>query len=83
MTGKQVNLVDGDYTFTTSAGTFDSRFTIAVDGVLTSITNLERDLTNGDYTIYDLSGRKLSKVEHSGIYIVQKGEVSRKVFVTK
>ena len=59
---------DGEYSFTTEAGTFENRFEISLTKGTTGIEDIE-DENGNDKTMYDLQGRKV-KHTGKGIYIV-------------
>ncbi len=70
LTGQEILLGEGGYTFQTEAGTFDNRFLVRlVSSDLTGISNVSNDQQkDGDY--YDLQGRRVEKGQlKNGIYV--------------
>jgi hypothetical protein len=70
LTGQEILLGEGGYTFQAEAGTFDGRFLVRlVSSDLTGISNVSNDQQkDGDY--YDLQGRRVEKGQlKNGIYV--------------
>ena len=67
---------DGEYRFTTEAGTFENRFEISLTKGTTGIEDIE-DENGNDKTMYDLQGRKV-KHTGKGIYIVDGEKIAIK-----
>lgn len=78
--GQQVDLSQSSYTFTTSAGTFNSRFTLSLNG--NGVTGISNTKNNAEYnvkvgdgtisisgkaTVYGIDGRKVAEVDNSTI----------------
>lgn len=67
-TGALFDLANGDYTFTSEAGTFANRFTLVLDSSeITAIRNLQTESASEGNT-YDLSGRRTAG-ESKGVVI--------------
>lgn len=82
--GQQVDLSQSSYTFTTSAGTFNSRFTLSlngngVTGISNTKNNSEDNVKVGDGTIsvsdkatvYGIDGRKVAEVDNGTIGVTK------------
>lgn len=70
LTGQEILLGEGGYTFQVEAGTFDGRFLVRlVSSDLTGISTVSNDQQqDGDY--YDLQGRRVEKGQlKNGIYV--------------
>ena len=70
LTGQEILLGEGGYTFQAEAGTFDGRFLVRlVSSDLTGISNVSNEQQkDGDY--YDLQGRRVEKDQlKNGIYV--------------
>ena len=70
LTGQEILLGEGGYTFQAEAGTFDGRFLVRlVSSDLTGISNVSNEQQkDGDY--YDLQGRRVEKGQlKNGIYV--------------
>ena len=66
--GQVIDLSQGGYTFTTDAGTYDSRFAIEVGTAFTDVTEIENSkLSNSQ--CYDLQGRSVNGQPQKGIYV--------------
>lgn len=96
MTGIETDLTQGDYTFTSEAGTFDERFLLGVKSSTTGIGNLttqptvevtENGIHTSDYVeVYALDGRRVAEgvgniALDKGVYVVRINEVGTKVIV--
>ena len=68
-TGTETDLTTGYYTFTSAAGTFDSRFTIRL-GAATSVSSVSyaATLLQQEAPLYDLQGRRVSSPQ-PGVYV--------------
>ena len=67
------------YTFTTSEGTNDSRFTLLTENTLTGIAEVEDSQSTVRGSFYDLQGRRIvSPTLKKGAYIVKDGQKTTK-----
>lgn len=70
------NLSEGDYTFSTEAGTNDTRFVLIpkAGGSSTAISDATEDTENAPAEIFSLDGRRVnSESGNAGIYVIKKG----------
>jgi hypothetical protein len=78
-TGQQTDLALGAYSFTASAGSDDSRFTLTLGGEISGINAVE-DATRLTDKCYNLSGQRITKEQmKKGVYVVN----GRKVVATE
>ena len=77
-TGNRANLAEAAYTFTTQAGTYESRFTIQVGSGATGINEIANSESADGESLYDLQGRRTDK-QQKGVYLVKQNGKSRKV----
>lgn len=78
-TGVVHNLSEGAYTFSTDAGTYETRFTLMLEGA--DVTGVESvklsDVLNAGTPVYDLGGRLVRPVK-GGVYIIDGVKVRMK-----
>ena len=76
----ELNGTEG-YTFTAQAGTAANRFRIQIGAVETGIESLATDFFN-DADVFTLDGKKVAgKPSITGVYLVKKNGIIRKVSV--
>lgn len=61
VTGLMINLEDGDYTFSSKAGTYNDRFTLMFADLATGIKDVDTDRAGDKETMYDINGRKVQE----------------------
>ncbi len=86
-TGREVNLMESDYTFSTLAGETTDRFVLRLDlEPLTTTPGVATDMDavpagEGETQIYDVLGRRVAAPQEGGVYILYNPEsgVTRKI----
>ena len=69
VTGDEVDIVNGTYSFTAAQGVDDTRFTVVFKGGTTAVELVEEDAAA---EMYDLGGRKVTDAAN-GVYIIKQG----------
>ena len=69
VTGDEVDIVNGTYSFTAAQGIDDTRFTVVFKGGTTAVELVEEDAAA---EMYDLGGRKVTDAAN-GVYIIKQG----------
>ena len=76
------DLAQGDYTFHTEGGTFESRFTLGLGGTITGIDEMASETAKKQETVYDLQGRRADG-SRNGCYIVKGSNGTTKKVIRK
>lgn len=81
-TGELVNLSEGAYSFSATAGTNESRFILhfSEEGATRIETLAAGEMANGS-ELYTLDGRRVNGTATQGVYLVKKGQKFQKIFV--
>lgn len=80
------DLSNGAYTFSTEAGTFEGRFTLALamNSTPTGIAEMEKGELNNEKVVYDMQGRHIeTSAMKKGAYIVKESNGSSKKVIRK
>lgn len=78
VTGSIFDLTNGEYTFSTEAGTFDDRF-VLLTGNVTSISTVKQDgADNNDAPAYTLDGKPVKEMKANRLYIKDGQKVIKK-----
>lgn len=77
-TGMETDLGNSNsYTFTASAGTYESRFMLRVGGVVVTAIDNNREIINNNGTVYNLNGQRIATPQ-KGLYVVNGKKVINK-----
>ena len=78
VTGSIFDLTNGEYTFSTEAGTFNDRF-VLLTGNITSISTVKQDnADNNDAPTYTLDGKPVKEMRANRLYIKDGQKVIKK-----
>lgn len=81
-TGELVNLTEGAYSFSATAGTNESRFLLHFgEEDATRIETIAVAETANGSELYTLDGRRVNGIATQGVYLVKKGQKFQKIFV--
>lgn len=81
-TGELVNLTEGAYSFSATAGTNEGRFLLHFsEEDATRIETLAAAETANGSELYTLDGRRVNGIATQGVYLVKKGQKFQKIFV--
>ena len=81
-TGELVNLTEGVYSFSATAGTNESRFLLHFsEEDATRIETIATAETANGSELYTLDGRRVNGIATQGVYLVKKGQKFQKIFV--